>query len=49
MDGRDNLFIERLWRSVKYQDIYLKAYSSLGELRGGPQLLSILVLDMTVS
>jgi len=39
MDGRgrwsDNVFIERLWRSVKYQDIYLKAYSSIGELREG--------------
>lgn len=39
MDGKgrwiDNVFIERLWRSVKYQDIYLKAYGSLGELRQG--------------
>jgi putative transposase len=39
MDGKgrwiDNVFIERLWRSVKYQDIYLKAYSSIGELRNG--------------
>jgi putative transposase len=39
MDGKgrwiDNVFIERLWRSVKYQDIYLTAYGSLGELRQG--------------
>lgn len=39
MDGRgrwmDNVFIERLWRSVKYQDIYLKAYGSMGELKEG--------------
>jgi putative transposase len=39
MDGRgrwmDNVFIERLWRSVKYQDIYLKAYTSIGEVRQG--------------
>jgi putative transposase len=39
MDGRgrwmDNVFIERLWRSVKYEDIYLKAYSSLSEVRTG--------------
>jgi putative transposase len=39
MDGRgrwiDNVFIERLWKSVKYQDVYLKAYSSIGELREG--------------
>jgi putative transposase len=33
MDGRgralDNIFIERLWRSVKYEDIYLKNYDSV--------------------
>lgn len=32
MDGRgralDNVFIERLWRSVKYEDIYLKRYET---------------------
>jgi putative transposase len=36
MDGRgralDNIFVERLWRSVKYEDIYLKGYASLSEL-----------------
>jgi len=39
MDGKgrwiDNVFIARLWRSVKYQDIYLKAYNSIGEVRKG--------------
>jgi putative transposase len=39
MDGRgrwmDNVFIERLWRSVKYEDVYLKAYSSIAEARQG--------------
>jgi putative transposase len=39
MDGKgrwiDNVFIERLWRSVKYQDVYLKEYRSIGELRIG--------------
>jgi putative transposase len=39
MDGKgrwmDNVFIERLWWSVKYQDIYLKAYSSIAEARKG--------------
>ena len=39
MDGRgralDNIFVERLWRTVKYEDIYLKAYSSLLELEMG--------------
>jgi putative transposase len=36
MDGRgralDNIFVERLWRTVKYEDIYLKGYASLPEL-----------------
>ncbi len=39
MDGRgcwrDNVFIERLWRSVKYEDIYLHAYETASEVRGG--------------
>jgi putative transposase len=39
MDGKgrwiDNVFIERLWKSVKYQDIYIKEYRSIGELRIG--------------
>lgn len=39
MDGKgrwiDNVFVERLWRSVKYQDIYIKEYRSIGELRIG--------------
>jgi putative transposase len=37
MDGkgswRDNVFIERLWRSVKYEEVYLKAYESVGRTR----------------
>ena len=37
MDGkgawRDNVFIERLWRSVKYEEVYLKAYASVAEAR----------------
>jgi putative transposase len=39
MDGRgrafDNIFVERLWRSVKYEDVYLKGYASMGELQVG--------------
>jgi len=39
MDGRgrwmDNVFIERLWRSLKYEDIYLKGYGDGGEARAG--------------
>ena len=27
----DNIFIERLWRSVKYEEVYIKAYASLKE------------------
>ncbi len=37
MDGkgswRDNVFVERLWRSVKYEEVYLKAYDSVGDAR----------------
>ncbi|MCC5888473.1 MAG: transposase, partial [Gammaproteobacteria bacterium] len=39
MDGKgrwvDNVFVERLWRSVKYEDVYLKAYETPAELRAG--------------
>jgi putative transposase len=37
MDGkgswRDNVFVERIWKSVKYEEVYLKAYASVGEAR----------------
>ena len=37
MDGkgswRDNVFVERLWRSVKYEEVYLKAYETVTEAR----------------
>ncbi len=39
MDGkgcwRDNVFVERLWRSVKYEEVYLQAYASVPEARAG--------------
>lgn len=39
MDGRgrclDNVFVERLWRSVKYEDVYLQGYESVPELERG--------------
>ncbi len=39
MDGKgrflDNIFIERLWRSLKYEDIFTKAYGSVPEARAG--------------
>jgi len=37
MDGkgswRDNVFVERIWKSVKYEEVYLKAYAGVGEAR----------------
>ena len=40
MDGKgrwvDNVFVERLWRSVKYQEVYLKAYDSIASTRASP-------------
>jgi putative transposase len=37
MDGkgswRDNVFVERLWRSVKYEEVYIRAYNSVSEAR----------------
>jgi len=37
MDGkgawRDNVFVERLWRSVKHEEVYIRAYESVGEAR----------------
>ena len=39
MDGKgrwiDNVFIERLWRSVKYENVYLNDYASVSDLRQG--------------
>lgn len=39
MDGkgacRDNVFVERLWRSIKYEEVYLHAYETVSEARTG--------------
>ena len=39
MDGRgrvfDNIFIERLWRSVKYENIYVQEYNTITDVRHG--------------
>ena len=39
MDGRgralDNIFVERLWRNVKYEDVYLNGYATMGDLHAG--------------
>jgi putative transposase len=41
MDGkgswRDNVFVERLWKSVKYEEVYLRAYDSVAEVHQGLQ------------
>jgi putative transposase len=44
MDGkgawRDNVFVERLWRSVKYEEVYLKAYDTVAEAPASPAGIS---------
>jgi putative transposase len=39
MDGKgrcmDNIFVERLWRSLKYEEVYLHAYATVAEAKGG--------------
>ena len=39
MDGKgrcmDNIFVERLWRSLKYEEVYLHAYATIAEARAG--------------
>jgi putative transposase len=39
MDGcgcwRDNVFVERLWRTVKYEEVYLHGYDSVSSARAG--------------
>src|SRR5271169_5190173 len=39
MDGKgrcmDNIFVERLWRSLKYEEVYLHAYASVAEAKAG--------------
>ncbi len=39
MDGKgrymDNIFVERLWRSLKYEEVYLNAYTSVAEAKAG--------------
>jgi putative transposase len=39
MDGKgralDNVYVERLWRSLKYEDIYLKSYETMAQITGG--------------
>ena len=43
MDGKgrylDNIFVERLWRSIKYEEVYLKAYQTVAEAPNWDQYL----------
>jgi len=47
MDGRgrfmDNIFIERLWRSIKYEEVHLKAYADGREARDGHWIMDELL------
>ena len=49
MDGKgryqDNIFVERLWRTVKYEEVYLKAYASVLEAHGGWRTTSCSTTD----
>jgi hypothetical protein len=37
---RDNVFVERLWRSVKYEEVYLRAYDNASEARASVGAIS---------
>jgi putative transposase len=41
MDGSrrdlDNVFIERVWRSIKYENVYIRDYVSMPDLDAGPE------------
>src|SRR5689334_13045609 len=43
---RDNVFVERLWRSVKYEEVYLRAYETVSEARSS--LVDISTFTMPV-
>jgi transposase InsO family protein len=49
MDGkgawRDNVFVERLWRSVKYEEVYLRAYDSVSDARASIEATSAFITD----
>jgi putative transposase len=53
MDGKgswvDNVFIERLWRSVKYEDVYLRAYEDIRTARFARAIFSVLQYWKTTS
>jgi hypothetical protein len=39
----DNIFVERLWRSLKYEEVYLNAYESVAEAKAGDWCLAQLL------
>ena len=47
MDGKgawqDNVFVERLWRTIKYEEVYLRAYASVPEARAGHRAVRCLL------
>ena len=47
MDGKgrymDNIFIERLWRSLKYEEVFINAYASVAEAQGRHRFLARLL------
>ena len=49
MDGkgalRDNVFVERLWRGVKYKEVYLRTYETVGEARSSIGRISTFITD----
>jgi hypothetical protein len=54
MDGkgcwRDNVFVERLWKSIKYEEVYLHAYDTVSAAHQGLEALSdILQSDQAAS
>jgi putative transposase len=38
----DNIFVERLWRSLKYEEVYLNAYATVAEAKAGRTLGPVL-------
>ena len=51
MDGkgawRDNVIVERLWRTVKYEEVYLRAYDSVAEARASTQKVVARAIEAT--
>ena len=52
MGGRrrvfDNIFIERLWRSLKYEEVYLKSRDKIWQLKGRRPMLERFVFVLTM-